>query len=118
MSTQLTGAPQPELLPLEAEPANGATLAAFVAAGVGAFAMGAAVLLHEAGVFSMPTVYAPAGGVSGRTTFAVLVWLVAWAVLHLRWRGRSVPPGRAWTLTLVLTVAGILGTFPPVWKLF
>jgi hypothetical protein len=101
-----------------AGPHNGAAMAAFVAAGVGSCAMGAAVLLHEAGIFSAPALYPPAGGVSGRTTLAVLAWLLAWALLHRRWRARHIPPRRAWSLTLVLTALGILGTFPPFWKLF
>lgn len=66
---------------------NGAAMAAMLAAGIGAFAMGAFVILNEAGVFAAPALYRPAGGVTGRTTFAALVWLAAWALLHTRWRG-------------------------------
>ena len=68
-----------------ADVANGAALAAFVGAGIGAFAMGVLVILNEAGVFTAPTLYAPAGGVSGRTTFTVVIWLIGWAALHRRW---------------------------------
>jgi hypothetical protein len=93
-------------------------MAAFVAAGAGACALGVAVLLHEADVFSVPPLYEPAGGLSGRTTLAVVVWLLVWALLHSRWRARSIPAGRAWTLTLALTGLGILFTFPPLWTLF
>ncbi|HEY9515281.1 MAG TPA: hypothetical protein VIQ74_06320 [Gemmatimonadaceae bacterium] len=96
---------------------NGAALAAFLAAGVGAFAMGFVVVLSEMGIFSPPAIYAPSGGVSGRTTLAVVLWLIAWAVLHARWKDRQLQPGRVWTVTLVLTVLGILGTFPPFWAL-
>jgi len=49
---------------------NGSAMAAFLGGGIGAFAMGAVVLLNEAGIFAAPTLYAPAGGVSGRTTLA------------------------------------------------
>ena len=49
---------------------NGTAMASFLGAGVGAFAMGAIVLLNETGLFAAPTLYAPAGGVTGRTTIA------------------------------------------------
>lgn len=96
---------------------NGSAMAALLSGGIGAFAMGAVVLLNEAGLFSAPTLYAPAGGVSGRTTLATIVWLVAWAVLHNRWKGRDIAPGRVGAVTLTLIALGVLGTFPPVWGL-
>jgi len=100
------------------EPAtNGAALAAFLAAGIGAFAMGVMVILNEAGLFSAPALYPPAGGVSGRTTFAAVIWLFGWAVLHRRWQGRQLEPGRARVFTLILIGLGVILTFPPVWKL-
>jgi len=63
---------------------NGSAMAAFLGGGIGAFAMGAVVMLNEAGIFAAPTLYAPAGGVSGRTTLATIVWLISWVVLHNR----------------------------------
>jgi hypothetical protein len=96
---------------------NGAAMAAFLAAGIGSFAMGIIVLLNEAGIFAAPAVYAPAGGVSGRTTLATVAWLAAWGLLHYRWKGRQIATGRVPALTLILVVLGILATFPPVWGL-
>lgn len=96
---------------------NGAATAAFLAAGIGAFAVGLFVILAETDLFSAPALYAPAGGVSGRTTFAAAVWLVAWAVLHRRWAGREVESRRAHTVTFLLIALGGLLTFPPVWSL-
>lgn len=98
--------------------ANGAAMAAFLSAGIGAFAVGCVVLLNEAGVLVMPSVYGPAGGVSGRTTVATVIWLVAWAVLHVRWRGRQMDAARIDRWTLILTGLGVVATFPPVWALF
>lgn len=96
---------------------NGGAIASILAAGIGAFAMGLVVLLNEMGLFAPPSLYPPAGGVTGRTTFAVLVWLAAWYVLHARWRTREITaPGRVFVVTLVLVAAGVLATFPPVWK--
>lgn len=96
---------------------NGGALASFLAAGIGAFAMGVVVLLNEAGIVAPPTLYAPAGGVSGRTTLAVMVWLIAWGLLHRQWKGRDMEGGRVNLVTLILVGLGILGTFPPVWSL-
>ncbi|MEX1129457.1 MAG: hypothetical protein WD227_11710 [Vicinamibacterales bacterium] len=96
---------------------NGSAMAALLGGGIGAFAMGAFVLLNEAGIFSAPALYAPAGGVSGRTTLATIVWLIAWAVLHHRWKAREIAPGRISAVTLILIAVGLLGTLPPVWAL-
>jgi len=98
------------------EVANGTALAAFLGAGIGAFAMGFFVVLNEAGIFTAPALYAPAGGVSGRTTFAVVAWLIAWGLLHSRWRGRQMDARRVFAATLVLIGLGIVATFPPVWS--
>ena len=100
------------------EPAtNGSAVAAVLAAAIGSMAMGAVVILNEAGVFAAPTLYEPAGGVTGRTALATLIWLVAWGVLHARWKSRDVRSRSAYALSIVLIVLGILGTFPPVWEL-
>jgi hypothetical protein len=96
---------------------NGSAMAALLGGGIGAFSMGAVVLLNEAGILAAPALYAPAGGVSGRTTLATIVWLIAWAVLHYRWKERDLAPGRVGAVTLTLTALGVLGTFPPVWAL-
>lgn len=96
---------------------NGGALAAVMAAGIGAFAMGVFVLANEAGIFAAPSLYGPSGGLSGRSTFAVATWLIAWAILNSRWRAQDVAPGRVLTWTLALAVLGVLMTFPPVWGL-
>ena len=97
---------------------NGAAMAAFLAAAIGSFAMGLIMILSETGLLSVPTLYEPAGGVSGRTTLAVVVWLAVWGVLHFRWRNRSVDGGRMSIVIALLIGLGILGTFPPVWGVF
>jgi hypothetical protein len=98
------------------EAENGAALASFLGAGIGTFAMGFFVLINEAGIFAAPTLYGPAGGVSGRTAFAVVTWLIAWFVLHSRWKGRQIESRGVHVITFVLIGVGILGTFPPVWE--
>ena len=96
---------------------NGSAMAAVLAAGIGGAALGLAVLLHEAGILSMPALYAPAGGLSGRATAAVVVWLIAWVVLNARWAERELPSGKVLTWTLALVGFSLLATFPPVWGL-
>lgn len=96
---------------------NGAALAAFLAGGIGAFALALIVVLNEVGIFSAPTLYGPAGGVTGRTALGTVVWLVAWAVLHKRWKDRHVDTGRVFAVTLVLIAVAVVLLFPPVWRL-
>ena len=97
--------------------ANGAAMAAVLGSAIGSFAVAVFVLLNETGLFKAPTLYGPAGGVTGRTAFATIVWLIAWGVLHARWKSRDVAPGRVFSWTVVLVVLAILGTFPPLWGL-
>jgi hypothetical protein len=97
---------------------NGAAAAAFLAAGIGAFAIGLFVILDAAGIYSAPAIYGPAGGASGRTGFAIVVWAIAWPLLHFRWKDRQVEASRVYAVAAVLVALGILGTFPPVWRLF
>ena len=96
---------------------NGGALAAVLAAGIGALAMGLFVIANEAGIFAAPSLYGPAGGLSGRSTFAVIVWLVAWGVLHARWRNQDVAPGRVFAWAVALITLGVVMSFPPVWGL-
>ncbi len=95
---------------------NGGALAAFLAAGVGAFAMGVVVLLNEARIFVPPPLYPSAGGVSSRAALATVAWLVAWGALHSRWKAREMRPGRVCAATLVLIAFGVLASIP-VWPL-
>ncbi len=97
---------------------NGAAMAAVLAAGIGSLAIGAFVLLNEAGLYAAPALYGPAGGVTGRTTFGAIVWLLAWGALHARWRSRAVASGPVFGATVVLIVLALLATFPPVWTWF
>jgi hypothetical protein len=58
------------------------------------------------------------GPLSGKTIMAVVVWLVAWAVLHVALRGRPYETRRALVVSLVLIALGVLGTFPTFFQLF
>lgn len=107
----------PERAAVTAVP-NGAALAALLAAGIGAFALGAIVILNEVGLFAAPALYDPAGGVTGRTALGAAVWLIAWGVLHSRWRNQTMRAAGVYALTLLLIAVGVVLTFPPVWHLF
>lgn len=96
---------------------NGAALAASLSAGIGALGLGLVVFLNELGVFEVPALYGPAGGVTGRTAAGVVIWLAAWAMLHSRWKDRSKSSG-VFGLSLLLVALGVVLTFPPVWHLF
>jgi hypothetical protein len=106
------------ILEVERARVNGAALAAYLGAGIGALAMGLFVVLSETGLFAAPALYAPAGGVTGRTTLAVVVWLIAWGVLHRRWKDRQLAPGRVHVAAVALILLGLALTFPPAWSLF
>lgn len=106
-----------EAMPAGDAIASGQAMAAFLAAAIGGCALGMFVMTNEAGLFSPPTLYGPAGGVSGRTAFATVAWLLAWALLHRRWKDRAVSVRRVLPLTLLLIGVALLAMFPPVWKL-
>jgi hypothetical protein len=60
----------------------------------------------------------PTGPLSGVTTSAILVWLIAWGILEWRWRNRTVALARINAVALVLLGLSLLLTFPPVADLF
>lgn len=99
---------------------NGPVGAAFLAAGIGAFTLG---LLTTAAAASGSIANAlrwstPVGPLSGKSMGAVIVWLVAWAVLGPRWRGKEVALAPIYRWTLILLALGLLLTFPPFFEAF
>lgn len=99
---------------------NGSGAAAILAAGIGSIALSVLAIatdqiapLKRAMTFSKPT-----GPLSGVTTSAVLVWLVVWLVLELRWRTRTVRIGSISMAALLLLVLAVLLTFPPLADIF
>lgn len=98
----------------------GKALAALVAAGIGCAALGVVTTLAELspGLKSILNVYDPVGPLSGKTTVAVIVWLIAWYVLARRWRVRPPVMTSALVATFVLIGVGVVGTFPLFFELF
>ncbi len=99
---------------------NGIAAAAILGAAIGVFALGLLTFLAEvnSGIARLLNFYPPAGPLSGKTTMAVVVWLVAWAVTHQAWRDREVNFGAVFGGSLLLIGLGLLLMFPPVFELF
>lgn len=99
---------------------NGAGAAALLAAGIGSFLLAVFAIAadHVAAIKSLMIFYKPTGPLSGVTTLGIIVWLAAWAILHIRWKNRSVTIGSIATIALVLLALSLLLTFPLVGDLF
>lgn len=118
-SNTQTGATTPEQPDLSDKP-EGPVAAAIIAGGVGALAIGVLTTLAEASTSSKDflTFSDKVGPLSGKTTGGVLIWLVAWAVLHMVYHDKPFETRRAVTVALVLIGLGILGTFPIFFQAF
>jgi hypothetical protein len=99
---------------------NGSGAAAILAAGLGAFALAAFAIAADRipWFHRLTAVYKPTGPLSGVTTLAVIVWLVAWAALEARWRKKTVRAGAISAAALTLLGVAVLLTFPPLAELF
>lgn len=120
MSTQQTSTAQHGASTNAAALPNGPGAAALLAAGAGAFALSVLAIAADrvVAVGKFMVFYKPTGPLSGVTTCAIAVWLVAWAILDLRWKRRDVALGRVAAAALALLLLGLLLTFPPIANLF
>jgi len=98
-----------------ANPANGPAAAALLSCGVGCFALGVLAVAADGSprLSSALNFYKPTGALSGVTTAAITVWLVCWAVLAARWKGKRVAFARISIVGFVFLAVGLLLTFPP-----
>lgn len=99
---------------------DGTAASALVSAGVGSAVLGIVTVLAAASkAFSSGLAWvAPVGPLSGKTTVAVLAWLLSWAWLARRWSERRVDFGRVTIRTAVLIALGFLGTLLPLYEMF
>jgi hypothetical protein len=99
---------------------DGPLAAVLLAAGIGSFALGLITTLAEAsaGFRDRLVLNAGVGPLSGKTIWATVIFLVAWAVLAARLRNRDGLLRSATTIFVVLTVLGLLGTFPIFFQAF
>jgi len=95
---------------------NGPGAAAVLSAGIGSFALAVLALAADksAPIKSLLDFYRPTGALSGVTTVAILVWLLAWGILEWRWCRKTVALGAIALAAFVLLVLSFLLTFPPV----
>ncbi|MBB5157520.1 hypothetical protein [Saccharopolyspora phatthalungensis] len=116
----MTGNEEPGTDERTADKPEGAISAAILAAGVGATALGIVTVLAAASTSAAGWLQwsAAVGPLSGKTTVAVLCWLVSWALLHVALRNRPTETRPALTIALILIGLGVLGTFPSFFELF
>jgi hypothetical protein len=99
---------------------NGPGAAAILSAGMGSFALAALAIAADksAAMKSALAFYKPTGPLSGVTTVAILIWLLAWAMLEVGWRRKTVSLGIVNAVAFALLILGFLLTFPPIAELF
>jgi len=94
---------------------NGQGAAAILAAGIAWFVFGLFDVAGQAwpAVGAAFNIWRPSGPLSGVSTAAIGVWLLAWLLLVVRWRKRDVRLGRINAAAFALLATGLLLTFPP-----
>lgn len=99
---------------------NGPVAAALLAGGIGCAAMGIITVLSEASSsFANQLKWVgPVGPLSGKTISTVIIYALSWVVLHFVFQGKNANFSRIVTISLILLVVGLLGTFPPFFELF
>lgn len=99
---------------------NGPVAAVLLATGIGSLVLAVLVVWAEASEsFAESLAYSDrVGPLAGKTTWAVVAFLVSWAGLHAYLRRRDVNLHTVWLITLALLALGLLGTFSPFFELF
>lgn len=98
----------------------GPVAAVFVSAGLGGLVLGLLTTLAEASesIKGWLELNTRVGPLSGKTIFAVVAWLLAWAILHTLWREKDPDERKVFTLTAVLFAVAIVLTFPIFFQAF
>lgn len=102
---------------------DGPAAAAMLAAGIGIFVLGLLIVLSEISVpihdfLEWWDFGQGVGPLAGKTTVAVIVWAVSWAILAAAFRGKDVNLKAWFTVSLILGLLGAVGSFPPVFLSF
>jgi hypothetical protein len=94
---------------------NGSGAAAILAAGIGCAAVGLLSFAGDASsaIGKLLNVYNPTGTLSGVTTGAIVIWLVAWLILNRQWHLQTVSMAMVNVLAFAGLAVGFLLTFPP-----
>jgi len=99
---------------------EGPAVAAVLAGGIGAAALGFLTTMAEASerVKGWLELSSSVGPLSGKTVFAVCAWLVSWMVLHPLLKERARLTTAVLIMVAVLIGIGVVGTFPVFFELF
>lgn len=94
---------------------NGPGAAAVLAASIGWFVLGVLALAGDAapGVAHLLNIWKPTGPLSGVTTGAIAIWLLAWLLLARLWRCHDVRMTIVGAASAAFMAGGLLLTFPP-----
>jgi len=97
-----------------------AVSAAFIASGIGSIVLGLTIVGAEvnANIKSFLTFIGAVGPLSGKTTLAVIGFVVSWIILHFVFRNRPMKLATGFIITVILLVVGLLLSFPPVFTSF
>lgn len=98
----------------------GPVAAVFVSAGLGGLVLGLLTTLAEASetIKGWLELNERVGPLSGKTIFAVLAWLVAWAILHAVWKDKDPDERTVFIVTAVLFAVALVLTFPIFFQAF
>jgi len=99
---------------------NGRASAALVTGEIGSFSVGLMTTLAAASKTFSSSLnwYNPVGPLSGKTSVAVIIWLVLWVVFNQLWKNKETQFGKIASIATVLLLFGFLLTFPPFFDLF
>ena len=99
---------------------NGPFLAAVLSAGIGCSVLGLCTVLAQAStpIKHLLNIYSPSGPLAGKSTVAVVAWLVVWGILHARWKDQQRDFRKISRVALVAVALGVVGTFPLFFELF
>jgi hypothetical protein len=95
-------------------------MAAILSSGVGVAVLGVftTVAAASADFANLMRLNAAVGPLSGKTTYAVVAFVLSWLVSGIVLRRRDVNEGWFLVATFVLIAIGVLGTFPLFFDLF
>lgn len=115
-------APELEGLNLTEKP-DGPGAAAMISAGFGIFVLGflttGAVISSGLKSFLLWWEWGQGvGPLAGKSTIAMIAWIVSWVILYLLWRNKDVVLKTAFYIGLGLGILGAIGTFPTFFELF
>ncbi len=101
---------------------NGPVSAALLAGGIGCAAMGLITLIYEINdksAFAKSLAWNKGvGGLSGKSSLAIIIFFLSWAILHFVWKDKETNFARISSIAIALLFVGLLGAFPPFWELF